>query len=135
MTVTIRQNTETFTLTKDGEHDATLRLTITGDLDTLNADILTALVANTVDQQHPYVIIVDLTAVTFLDAAGVRALLIAHRIAHGSHAILHAIGARDFVATVLHLSQADTILTAADRPALTEAQPPHRSPDRRAERN
>ena len=62
------------------------RLTITGDLDRETCDVVTTVVTNALREGRVRELVVDLRHVGFLDAMGVRALLLGHQAAteHGS---------------------------------------------------
>jgi anti-anti-sigma factor len=57
----------------------THRITVAGDVDALNAGDLHRAVIDVLRRQQPEHIEIDLHRVTFLDSAGIRALLLCHR--------------------------------------------------------
>ena len=75
-----------FRISKQDAGDGTARLTITGDLDRETCEVLTTVVANALREGRVRELVVDLRHVGFLDAMGVRALLIGRETAteHGS---------------------------------------------------
>ena len=58
-----------------GRESTEMRMVIRGDLDAVSADRLCASVSDVLRRQRPTRITLDLRGVTFLDSAGIRALL------------------------------------------------------------
>lgn len=75
-----------FRISKHDAGDGVARLTVTGDLDRETCEVLTTVVTNALREGRVRELVVDLRHVGFLDAMGVRALLLGHQAAaeHGS---------------------------------------------------
>lgn len=94
--------------------DGPVRLVqLVGELDVDSAKRRGAELETAVSSGGPNVV-VDLSALTFCDSSGVRALLALHRQAQGSGRALHVRGASGSVAEVLRLTGVDRVLQVAD---------------------
>jgi anti-anti-sigma factor len=91
--------------------DGGVRLAVAGEIDLSSSDTLAAAVVHTIDARAAVTVVVDLHAVAFLDAAGVRVLLQAHRYA-GEHGVrLRVAHPCGVVRRVLQLTGALALLT------------------------
>ena len=77
--------TAPLSIVKEPPEAGSIHLRVTGELDMSTGDAVNAVVANAIRHGAPSRMIIDLAAVSFLDAAGVRALLGGQRYAraHG----------------------------------------------------
>jgi anti-anti-sigma factor len=82
----------------------TQRITVAGDLDALNAGDLHQAVNDVLRRQQPQHIEIDLRRVTFLDSAGIRALLLCHHDAHGVDCRLTLTGPQPMAYRVLQIT-------------------------------
>ena len=66
-------------------HEGVVRLCVTGEVDLATSDLLAVTIHDAITAGHLERLVVDLDKVTFLDAAGVHALVAGHRLAakHG----------------------------------------------------
>lgn len=69
---------ESFAIAKHAD-GATVRLVLAGDLDVCTAETLVVFVGHATAVPEVHAVLIDLRAVSFLDAAGIRALLPAAR--------------------------------------------------------
>jgi anti-anti-sigma factor len=77
--------TAPLSIVKEPPEAGSIRLRVTGELDMSTGDAVDAVVANAIRHGAPPRMIIDLEALSFLDAAGIRALLDGQRYAraHG----------------------------------------------------
>jgi anti-sigma B factor antagonist len=92
-------------------HGGALRLSVTGEVDMSNHDLLGAIIAGAVVDDAVRTVIVDLHAVAFLDAAGVRTLLAARQWAAERGTKLRVDRPRGLVERVLRLTGTLSVLT------------------------
>lgn len=85
-------------------------ITVRGDVDLETSDGLLAAVQHVLSDHPAAEVIVDLTAVGFLDSSGVRALLRARSEAVARGGSLTVSGARGLVADVLRITAVDELL-------------------------
>lgn len=85
-------------------------LTVRGDVDLETSDALLAALRRVLTDDPVPDVIVDLTAVSFLDSSGVRALLRAHGEAVARGGSLSITGAQGIVADVLRITAVDELL-------------------------
>ena len=96
------------------------RLMISGELDEDTSDGLAALIVNAVEQPDVSEVVVDLQRVTFLAAAGVRALLRGRAAAAKMGRGMRVVNATGIVYQVLRISEVDkTLAVTADSNTLT----------------
>lgn len=93
-----------FAVSKHDDGAGTSRLEITGALDQDTSDGLVTLIQNAARQDGVTDLVVDLQHVTFLAAAGVRALLSGRDVAMDHRCAYRVINARDTVHAVLAFS-------------------------------
>lgn len=67
---------------------AALSITVTGELDATNVDQLRGQILDTLDRQRPVSIMLDLSRLTFIDAAGARTLYELHAMALNGGSVL-----------------------------------------------
>lgn len=106
--------TGTFTVTAAHTH-ATVQ--VQGDMDVANAELLAAVLDNQLIAGRRFVRL-DLTRLTFLDCAGLRVLVHAHkafRADPGGMLLLTGVGAR--IARLLEITHLDEALFVAGQPA------------------
>jgi anti-anti-sigma factor len=72
-----------FTLAEEADADGSLALRLMGDIDVTNASEVETLLRQAT-AEGPRTLVVDLRLVTFLDTAGVRLLILAHRWQQGA---------------------------------------------------
>jgi len=98
-------------------YDSVATLVVSGELDLATVPRLSAAVAEHGDAK---VLVLDMTATTFIDSTGVRALLQAHRRSARSGSRLVVVAGDGAVRRVLELCQLDGRLTiVSDHPAPT----------------
>jgi anti-sigma B factor antagonist len=96
-------------------YDSVATVAVSGELDLATAPRLSAAVAEHGDAR---VLVLDMTATTFIDSTGVRALLQAHRRSAGSGSRLVVVAGDGTVRRVLELCELDGRLTiVSDHPA------------------
>ena len=99
----------TFAAAKSDDHAGAVTLSLAGDLDADASAALDVLIINAVGQGGVRNLIVDLRGVSFLDAAGVRALIGARQAALRHGAALHLTNAKGIVLQVLRIVGLDPI--------------------------
>jgi anti-anti-sigma factor len=103
----------------------TARAAVVGEVDLTTAQILRDRLLNLLREYPPAVLYVDLSGVTFLDCAGVRALVAVYNAAVQVDCQVRGTGPRPIVHRILHLTGLLSILTApadrAQRPVLVVA--------------
>jgi anti-anti-sigma factor len=104
-----------FTVVNHDDGGGVSRLAIAGELDDDAGDAFTALIANAAAQYGVSEVVVDLRRVTFLAAAGVRALLRGREAALRSGRELRVVGATGVVYQVLRISGVNKILGVTSR--------------------
>jgi anti-sigma B factor antagonist len=94
------------------------RLVVTGELDAISAPLLDEFVQDALGTAGVTDLELDVSCVTFLGAAGVRSLALAHRMADHSDHVLHVhCGGRRPVLRPLQITGLLSSLTAGDRRA------------------
>ncbi|WP_279635744.1 STAS domain-containing protein [Micromonospora inaquosa] len=101
-------------VTRHRETDHLLRLEVVGEIDMATADHVYAVVEATLAADHPTQLVIDLTAVTFLDCAGIRALISAQRAASDRATNLRVVGASRHIQRVLHLTGVQDLLAGTN---------------------
>ena len=100
--------------------DGEVVLTLAGDIDVTTADVARAAARRCLGER-PARLSLDLRAVTFCDAAGVRALRQARQEAAAARAEFRIIAPSPVVVRVLTLAGADDMLCAVERPSAPAA--------------
>ena len=105
----------------------TARAAVVGEVDLATAQILRESLLDVLREHPPAVLTVDLSGVTFLDCAGISALVVAHNAAVAGGCQLSVTGSRPIVHQLLDLTGLLGILTAptdqAQRPVLNVENP------------
>jgi anti-anti-sigma factor len=101
---------ECFAIAKHAD-GATVRLVLAGDLDVCTAETLVVFVGNATAVPGVHAVLIDLRAVSFLDAAGIRALLRVQDSAAGHRVAVRVTGAHGVVDRVLRITGAHPVLT------------------------
>ncbi|WP_433306572.1 STAS domain-containing protein [Actinoplanes sp. CA-030573] len=96
-------------------------LSVTGEIDQDVSACLATFLTNAVTQPGVTEVVVDLRHVTFLAAAGVRALLSGHEAATGRGCAYRVVNAYGLVREVLVISASLSLLSPAPDPQLSEA--------------
>ncbi|WP_433796693.1 STAS domain-containing protein [Actinoplanes sp. CA-252034] len=108
-----------FTATKRDDGAGVFRLLIAGELDEDVDDVLACLIVDAVEQPEVSEIVVDLRRVTFLAAAGVRALLRGYEAAIARDRGFRVLNATGVVYQVLRISGVHRMLMVASESAVT----------------
>jgi RNA polymerase sigma-B factor len=103
----------TFDVTAAPDGPRAVRLTAHGELDSDGAGTLADRLTSALTRYRCERVLVDFTDVPFIDAAGVRALLLGHRQAGACQAELRLVGAHGLVRQVLEITGALDVLTTA----------------------
>jgi anti-anti-sigma factor len=102
---------------------ATARAAVVGEVDLATAQVLREGLLHVLRTRPPAVLDVDLSGVTFLDCAGIGALVAIHNAAVAGGCQMRVTGARPIVRRILDVTGLLSILTApsdqAQRPAMT----------------
>ncbi|HEU5111229.1 MAG TPA: STAS domain-containing protein [Micromonosporaceae bacterium] len=105
----------------------TARAAVVGEVDLATAQILRESLLDVLREHPPAVLTVDLSGVTFLDCAGISALVAAHNAAVAGGCQLSVTGSRPIVRQLLDLTGLLGILSAptdqAQRPVLNVENP------------
>jgi anti-sigma B factor antagonist len=110
----LREELPSFELTVE-RYDSVSTVVVSGELDLATAPRLSAAVAEHGDAK---LLVLDMTATTFIDSTGVRALLQAERRSVGSGSRLVVVAGKGVVRSVLELCEVDGRLTlVSDHPA------------------
>ncbi|MDT5038883.1 MAG: hypothetical protein QOE03_4068 [Micromonosporaceae bacterium] len=96
----------------ESSHDGLVRLALEGEFDLSGAPTITDRVRAHLTADTTAGIVIDLSAVTFLDSSGINALLESRRLATESGRAFRASGARGPVAQVLDLTGVADYLAA-----------------------
>jgi anti-sigma B factor antagonist len=92
-------------------------ITLTGDVDATTAPSLEEVLLRSLDQPDVVEVRLDLRGVTFLDSAGLKALVVAHQAARSAGRELRVrCGSRRAVLRPLEITGLLTVLTVTDRP-------------------
>ena len=102
-----------FDVTAATDGPGAVRLTAHGELDSAGAGTLADRLTQALTRHRCDRVLIDLTDVPFIDAAGVRALLLGHRRACACQAELRLVGAHGLVRQVLQITGALEVLTTA----------------------
>ncbi|RZU46606.1 SpoIIAA-like anti-anti-sigma regulatory factor [Krasilnikovia cinnamomea] len=86
------------------DSDRTVRLIATGEIDMASAEQVTAAAGKALTTHTPAHLIIDLTAVTFLDSTGIAALLAARHLAEEQSCTLRVTGIHGIVERVLDVT-------------------------------
>jgi anti-anti-sigma factor len=89
---------------RSGTELAATRISITGDIDRCTAYQVQQAVIQALRQQRPATIEVDLAGVSFVDSAGIRALVLSYADAHQVDCCLTLVNARPLVHRVLAIA-------------------------------
>lgn len=103
-------DTYLFTAVSKTLEDGVRLVTAAGELDLASAPVLTEELTFTEQSPVPAVILLDLSAVTFMDSSGLRVLLDAHSDAQKSAARLRLYGLTRAVRRPLELTGMDVVL-------------------------
>ncbi|GAB2583359.1 hypothetical protein Aab01nite_84670 [Paractinoplanes abujensis] len=114
-----------FAVTKRNDGAGVYRLMVGGELDEDTSDGLVVVMANAAGQADVVEIVVDLRRVSFLAAAGIRALLHGRAAAAGRGCAFRVVNAAGIVLQVIKISGVHHILAVTTEPeaAATEHQP------------
>ena len=82
-----------------------------GEIDISNAERLQSLLSATIGEGS---VVIDLSRVTFMDSAGLSAMIVAYRRGQGAHHTLRLAGAKGPVRRVLEITQLDIVLEHHD---------------------
>jgi anti-sigma B factor antagonist len=86
-------------------------VTVTGEIDMASEASLRAAIDTTLERDPaPIEVTIDLSEVTFLDSAGIRALLLSHHRATARGVLLRVRDPRPSVASVLQITRVHTLL-------------------------
>ena len=110
---------------RDGSH---VTVTITGELDLHSSSILTDRLAELTDVTD---IEVDAGGVSFIDSAGLRALLMASKAASDRGAELRVVVLSDQMARVVEIAGVTDLLPGVPTARVTDAAPPDEGPEGR----
>jgi anti-sigma B factor antagonist len=86
---------------------------LVGEVDATNSDELDSLLDSVV-QEHPLLLLVDLSGLGFMDSTGLRMLLRASRVLDQQGGVLALVAPQAAVARVLQLTKADQLLPVYD---------------------
>ncbi|MEU4560488.1 STAS domain-containing protein [Actinoplanes sp. NPDC023936] len=108
-----------FAVIKRDDGGGVSRLLISGELDEDTGEGMAGLIANAATQSDVWELVVDLRRVTFLSAAGVRALLYGRDAAIGAGCAFRVVNAIGLVYQVLRISGVHQRLAVTCEPAAT----------------
>ena len=103
--------------------DAVLRLAIIGEVDVNTAAILIDTTTKLITAGHITELIIDLDAVTFLDAAGISSLVRGHNVAAACDVAHRVTNAHDRVYKVLDITGVLRLLTEPPQPSRLPRRP------------
>jgi len=109
-------NDLTLDVTTELTDDTCAVIQVRGDLDAANCQLLTAVLDNHLRLGHRFVRL-DLSELQFLDAAGLRALVVGHNQFLAARGSLVLANLRPIVVRLLSLTELDQALLIADDPA------------------
>ena len=105
-----------FTVTKRDDGAGVHRLVMAGELDGDTSEICVAMIANAVEHGDVLEVVVDLRRVTFLSAAGVRALLLGREATARMGREFRVVNATGIVHQVLRISGVHQTLAVTSEP-------------------
>ncbi|GAA1582175.1 STAS domain-containing protein [Actinoplanes couchii] len=108
-----------FTVRKHHDGGGAVRIAVSGDIDHDVSEALTHILLNALDQTAVRMLVVDLSGVTHLGAAGVRSLLTGRREANRHGCGFRVVGASDLALDVIRAAGVVRALSVTVGPDLT----------------